>query len=177
NGLYVDTNGNATFANITANENNGGAYIFAVNNLTLATFVNVTFTGVNTFNNNTSGDGLNVNTDGAITISNITANANEYYGAYLDNLGNANGIKAITLSGTNMFNSNKDDGLYIEASGNVTLTRITANYNNDPGLDVSHGVYVYSSFGNILLTCGSMYNNEGYGYDLTVGFVGKTITL
>lgn len=179
-GLYVDTNGNATFANINANENSGGgAYIVAINNLTLTTFANVIFTGVNTFNNNTGGDGLNVNTDGAITISNITANANQYYGAYLDNLGNANGIKAITLSGTNMFNSNEEEGLYIQASGNVTLTRITANNNNDTvvGAPQSAGVYVYSSLGNILLTCGSMYNNEGYGYDLNVAGIGKTITL
>ncbi len=183
-GLLVYTNGNVVFANITANNNNnGGAYIQAINNVTATTFANVTLTGVNTFNENNNLHGIYVATDGAITISNITANENSTYGAYLDNITNANsgptGIKAVTLNGVNMFNNNIGDGLSIDASGNVTLTRVTANYNNDLSLGApqSSGVYVNSSAGNIVFTCGSLNYNEGGGYSLTVAGVGKTITL
>ncbi|MFN3491681.1 MAG: beta strand repeat-containing protein, partial [Anaerolineales bacterium] len=183
-GLFVETNGNVVFANITAKGNGlSGASIEAVNSVTSASFANVTFTGVNTFNGNASGNGLSIVTDGAITISNLTANGNANYGATIDNLTNANsgptGIKAVTLSGTNMFNNNLYDGLYIYASGNVTLTRITANNNNDllVGAPQSYGVYVYSTLGNIAFTCGSLNNNEGRGYSLNVAGIGKTITL
>jgi hypothetical protein len=181
-GLVVNTNGNVVFANISANLNgNGGANIYAVNNATSASLANVSLTGINTFNGNMSTSGLVITTDGAITVSNITANSNVGYGASLDNLTNANsgptGIKAVTLSGVNMFNNNVNGGLYIYASGNVTLTRITANYNNDPSLPAAPGVTVYSSLGNIVFTCGSLNNNEGKGYFLNVAGVGKTITL
>jgi len=181
-GLVVNTNGNVVFANITSNLNgNGGVNIYAVNNATLASLANVTLTGVNTFNGNMSASGLVVTTDGMITVSNLTANSNIGYGASLDNLINANsgptGIKAVTLSGVNMFNNNNFIGLYIYASGNVTLSRVTTNYNNDPGVGLSHGVYVHSFLGNITFTCGSLNNNEGRGYSLSVAGVGKTITI
>ncbi|MBL8089438.1 MAG: right-handed parallel beta-helix repeat-containing protein [Anaerolineales bacterium] len=179
-GLLIYTNGNVTLANITANNNTDyGAYILAVNPITNGV-ANVTITGVNTFNNNVNDDGLYLVNDGMITLSNITANGNGNIGAMLDNFTNANsgptGIKTVTVSGVNMFNNNGYDGLYIYASGNVTITRITANYNNDPGIAAANGVTVYSNAGNIAFTCGSLNNNENIGYSLTVT-AGKTITI
>src|SRR5690606_33908585 len=115
-------------------------------------------------------------TDGAITISNITANNNDLSGVELDNSNHANGgLKNVTITGVNMFNGNEGNGLYISASGTVTLTRITANYNND-GIGNGSGLVVFTINGAINLTCGSMYNNADYGYDLNAGS-GKPITI
>src|SRR5690606_5318971 len=170
-GLFIESNGNVTIANITANNNGDyGAYIQAERNTNVAntTFANVTITGMNTFNNNGI-NGLVIENDGLITISNITANNNEEEGVVLDNVSRANpnstGIKNITINGVNMFNGNKGTGLLISASGTVTLTRITANFNNNLGS--GSGLEVTTINGAINLTCGSMYSNAQYGYNLT----------
>lgn len=177
-GLAAYSNGSITLANITANANtNRGADIYTeYNNLTNITYANVTLTGVNTFNVNGS-DGLVIYADGNITVSNITANNNTLTGAILDNNDFANpitnGIRTVTVSGVNMFNEN-DFGLVIDSNGTVSLTRITANLNND-GTGDGVGLYVLTD-GAINLTCGSMNSNTDYGYDLIAG-VGKVVTI
>lgn len=177
-GLGIFSNGAVTLANLTANFNGEqGAEIYNWNDIAATSAVNVTITGVNTFNGNDS-KGLFIQTDGAITLSNITANANAFQGVYLDNVAQANvgptGIKALTINGVNMFNNNGGNGLEFYITGNVILTRITANNNNDlvGGAPVQSGVFGTAG-GAITLTCGTMYNNEGYGYNLT----GTVITL
>jgi hypothetical protein len=173
-GLYVESNGNLIFANLTANNNvSQGANLSTENNLLPTSTANVTLTGINTFNENLS-SGLAIFADGMITASNLTANSNGSYGAYLDNDFLANGaVKTITLTGTNMFNNNQGDGLLVYATSNVMLTRITANYNNTFGFGT--GLEVYTN-GSITLTCGSMNNNAELGYNLNAG-VGKVVTL
>jgi hypothetical protein len=178
-GLRAYAGGAVTLANITANLNgNTGVIIETANDTTATSYANVTLTGVNTFNGN--GDhGLYVYSDGAITLNNVTANDNTGKGAWLDNLAYANvgssGIKNIALNGSNMFSSNGSDGLYVQGTGTVNLTRITADLNTDAGGPVANGVFV-QTLGAINLTCGSMYGNEGSGYDLSAG-VGKLVTI
>lgn len=177
-GLAAFSNGSITLANLTANNNtNRGVDIYTeYNNLTNTTYANVTLTGVSTFNEN-GAEGLIVYADGNITVSNITANNNFFTGAVLNNDLYANpgttGIRTVTVSGVNMFNGN-DYGLQIFSNGVVTLTRITANSNND-GLGDGDGLIVVTE-GAINLTCGSMYNNIDYGYNLTAG-IGKVVTI
>lgn len=174
-GMVIHSNGTVTLANLTANENGGfGALIDNYYNASSTSTVNVTITGSNVFNNNGQ-SGLSITTDGMITISNITANYNGEYGVDLNNSNYANGaIKTIVLSGSNMFNNNILTGLTFSASGAVTLSRITANYNDDGVLDTEFSAGVRGITGStITLTCGSLYNNEGNGYNLT----GTIITL
>jgi hypothetical protein len=178
-GLRIFGSGAVTLANITANLNGDtGVIIETANDTSAASYANVTLTGVNTFNDN-GNHGLYIYSDGAITLSNITANENTAKGAWLDNLAYANvgpsGIKNITVNGANMFNGNGSDGMYIQATGTVSLTRITVNSNTEAGGPVASGVLVQTS-GAINLTCGSMYGNEGSGYDLSAG-VGKLVTI
>ncbi|MBX3037584.1 MAG: right-handed parallel beta-helix repeat-containing protein [Anaerolineales bacterium] len=174
-GLLIYSNGMVTLANLTANQNMGfGVSIDNYYNAQTTPTVNVTVTGSNFFTNNGQ-SGLRITTDGIITINNITANNNGEYGADLNNSSYANGaVKNIVLSGSNMFNNNILTGLTFSASGAVTLTRITANYNNDTviGPQLSAGVQGIAG-GTITFTCGSLYNNEGNGYNLT----GTVITL
>jgi hypothetical protein len=164
-GLLISSNGAVTLANLTANSNtNEGVEINNFNNATTASYVNVTLTGTNTFNGN-GNDGLNILSDGIITLNNITANDNAGYGAKLDNtIGTA---KNIILNGVNTFINNSNTGLHFNTNGSATLTRVTANSNNDGvgGVPQSAGVYGRALLGSITFTCGSLNNNEGTGYD------------
>lgn len=165
-GAYLHSNGAITIANITANNNTGnGVEINNFNNTTASTFSNVTLTGVNTFNGNGL-DGISITSDGIVTTNNITANDNEAYGTFINNVGNA---KNIVMNGVNMFNNNDGTaGLSFTSGGAVTLTRIIANNNNDnsTGGATSDGVIGVAGT-TITFTCGSLYDNEGEGYNLT----------
>lgn len=178
-GLNIQSKGNVMLANITANSNGAGVYIDTNNDFTDTGLANVTISGVNTFNNNDL-HGLQIYGDGVIALSNLTANGNSEKGVWVDNLAYANlgatGIKNVAINGVNMFNANGSDGLYVQSKGTVSLTRITANLNNDPDVgETANGVFIQTD-GAINLTCGSMYSNQGAGYDLTAGS-GKVVTI
>ena len=90
------------------------------------------------------------------------ASYNDGMGAYLNNcLWNGTkctGSGSITLTGTNTFSYNYGDGLYAYTHGNITLNNVTADNNGWTG------VYGNSADGSILVACGSMTNNRGYGW-------------
>jgi hypothetical protein len=158
-GLQIFSNGVVTTNSLTANFNTGhGVYIGNIFNALPTSAVNVTMNGVNAFNDNTTGSGLIVSSDGIITLNNITANGNDDYGAYLDNATNGT-LKNIVLNGNNSFVDNSSSGLFFTASGAVTMTRVTASSNGDDGINGT-------AVGNITLTCGSLILNDESGYDL-----------
>jgi putative surface-exposed virulence protein len=173
NGLIVYSNGAVTASNVTASLNTlYGAFIDNYHDLLPTSAVNVTILGANTFNGNALGSGLMVYSDGQITLNNITANANGEYGAYLDNATYAGVVRNILLNGTNNFIGNTEGGLFFNASGSVFLTRVTAALNNDStvGAPLSAGIFGTAG-GNITLTCGNLFLNEGSGYFLSSGGV------
>jgi hypothetical protein len=83
----------------------------------------VTLTGANTFNYNDSG--LVAYSNGSIALSNVNANGNWWFGAYLMNYAGAGNV---TLTGTSVFNDNYY-GLIVDSMGNVALNDVTANRN------------------------------------------------
>jgi hypothetical protein len=92
-------------------------------------------------------------------------------GAHLDNVDlMPASLKNIVLNGTNNFVNNALDGLFFNASGSVFLTRVTAALNNDSivGAPLSAGIFGTAG-GNITLTCGNLFLNEGSGYFLSSG--------
>ena len=158
--------------NVMANNNAaGGAYL---NTWGLSKPQSVTLTGSNYFigNNNQlndgNEDGLDIISDGAITVNNLTAWWNDGKGAYLDNclwnsgLNKCTGSGNITLTGTNSFIGNTEDGLIADTHGNIILNNVTADNNGGTG------VSGYAD-GSILVACGSMTNNGGYGWSLAAG--------
>jgi hypothetical protein len=164
-GLMINSYGAITLNNVTA-EGNGleGTVLYNDSNLTGQA---VTLKGSNTFNNNGGDGGLGVFTQGAITANNITAFGNDGVGAILINCncGPVISAKNVTLTGVNTFVGNGMDGLWVEASGSVVLSRVTAS-NNDPDLDDNGvGIYVIAD-GNITLTCAFTTDNYGGGYYL-----------
>lgn len=138
-GLDISANGAVTLNNITATYNNGSG-VNIVNNYGVSMPKPVKITGTNTFSNNTSsGDGLSIVTYGAVSLNNVTANNNDYYGVYVGNYG-ATTPANVTFTGKNQFNSNAQVGIYISTHGNITLSNITANTNG------SYGAYLNQNF-------------------------------
>ncbi len=150
-GLLAKSNGSITINNIIANGN--GLHAVALDNSTASSAQVVSMTGTNTINGNFYG--LDIESVGAITISNLTANSNpEGYGAYLKNSTAATAQK-VTLTGTNYFNSDFG-GLEIISKGTITLNNVTANLNTN-----NAGVYLNNTAGtaDVMITSGQFNNN------------------
>jgi hypothetical protein len=202
-GLFITSNGNILLNNITASDNlNTGA---SLDNCIRSGFgpcsitgKSVTLTGINSFNRNSgSGDGLAVFASGAITISQVTADHDNYDGAYLDNCAYDFAAKCtmlvpynITLTSASTFENNSFNGLYINATGAVMLKNLTASFNHGDGAQILNndrlltprpvtiggtnafngndydGLYVYS-YGSIMLSNITANDN---GRSLSTGF-------
>lgn len=172
-GLWIETNGVVTLSNITANDNQGGSGAEIDNtNYPTGSFA-VSLSGTNVFNNNWY-YGLDVNSDGAITVSNVTANNNGqnmgfYSGARLINSA-APTPQNVTVSGTNFFNGNNYYGLHVESQGVISVNSITANDNVFSG---AAGAYLHNNSGAdtskkaVTLTGTNVMNgNGGTGLDV-----------
>jgi hypothetical protein len=173
-GLEIKSNRTITLNNINANSNDVRGLV--LDNQCSCTLANVVITGTNTFNVNgdyglSIGIGLLVNSEGAITINNLTANGNGDTGAQLTNdIYPVSPAKPnVTLTGVNNFIGNKFNGLVIDSFGVVSLSKVTADDN-----EFGDGVRVNTD-GNITITCGSATVNGDAGFELTSSF--GTITL
>ncbi len=91
----------------------------------------VTINGLNTANNNYQ-LGLEVNSTGAIKVSNLTANWNGGQGAWLYNRWNV-ALGGVSLTGVNHFEGNNGTGLLVQSYGNLTLSNLTAIGNKVEG--------------------------------------------
>ncbi len=172
-GLEAWTSGSVLMNNVSANWNHtGGALINATSG---SGPQSVTLTGNNLFIGNNDGDdltheedGLDVFATGSIAINNLTGSFNDGDGVFLNNC-LYNGVQCagsgnVTLTNNspiwlNYFIGNSTDGLYIDSHGTVTLNKITADKNGQDGVSVG-------TDGSILVACGSMTNNGGFGWSL-----------
>jgi len=140
-GLEIQSYGVVTLNNITAIENGfdaidtigSGADVLNTN----GTYVKaVSIKGVNVFDGN-EGYGLYVDSDGAISVSKVTANNNKIYGARLYN-GGSPGQSNVTISGYGVFEWNNwgttsGFGLYVNSNGSITTTNLSVNHNYGTG--------------------------------------------
>lgn len=127
------------------------------------------------FNGNLDGDGLEVYSSGAITITDLnSASFNAGDGVYLNN---RSGPAPVSINRTRPFGMNEtsgnaDAGLVIITKGAVTLNRIAANNNGEDGAYVSNCVVsgplalCSNVSGPVTLTSGPEWVNEfsGNGY-------------
>jgi len=88
----------------------------------------------NAFNDNNY-SGIEVKSDGAITITNLTASDNGDTGAYLYNADGSGGITLLTaVSGVlSNFDSNSGLGLSATSKGSISVTNVSANSNGSGG--------------------------------------------
>lgn len=134
-----------------------------------------------TFNGN-RGDGLHVLANGQITLNKVTADDNyligSEYGAFLDNSSWTGGISVLSSYGANEFIGNGEDGLYIQTTCSVILSKVTAQYNGGYGMWVDNAEGTSTAL--ISLTTGTATYNHWDGIYMesfgTISLSGITAT-
>ncbi len=165
-GLKVKSKGIITLTDVIANNNTSNGA--TLENNVGASVSAVSLTGTNIFSNNNS-SGLVISSFGAITASNVFANSNAIYGAYIFN---SNSIlpAAISLTGTNHFKYN-GTGLYVSSKGQITMSNIAANFNTGSGAYLTN-ISGPSTSGITFTGTSSVSNNGTHGLQLnTLGTV------
>ncbi len=106
--------------------------------------------------------GLYVETNGNITLNNVTSSGNSQgAGAFLDGTGNVN-ISDST------FADNGDNGVWVQAEGDISLTDTDATNNGFDGADLIN----YEGTGDVSVTGGDFSDNDEAGlYIITSGNV------
>ena len=159
NGILVVSNGNITITNtISSNNVSNGA---TLDNDTCATcFIKILSTGGkwNEFDDNT-GRGLQINTNGDITIAKIHVDENQFAGIFLDTLARNFTINDGTANG------NGDWGLNIQNLGALTINRFKASDNGLDGMILNNNFDITGTKNVILTKCEANLNG-GAGIDV-----------
>jgi hypothetical protein len=129
-GLNVQSLGAIKANNLTASYNTGNGANLR-NEQNFGSF-SVTLTGTNEFEFNNM-IGLVAATNGPVTLNNVSANSNNYYGVFVEST-NAVTQAQVNFTGTNYFNDNSNDGLFVITDASITLNNITANGNGASGV-------------------------------------------
>lgn len=132
--LQIRASGAVTLSGVQVSNNTGkGVYI----NNRIGTLLAKPVTVINsTFNKNSTG--AIIESDGVILLNSITASMNRNYeGLYAFN-NTALVPRAITITGMNNFNANKDTGLKVISNGQITVSGVRASTNE------YMGIYLYS---------------------------------
>jgi hypothetical protein len=139
-GIQITSGGSITLKNVVSSSNHFGRGAFLDNSLA-ASPSGITITS-STFSEN-NGAGLEASTRGSVVVNGIIAN---------NNTNTSNGATITTTAGSGnvsvssgIFDNNTNNGLKIDTLGTVTLAKISSNFNNLAGVDLtSSGVPVGS---------------------------------
>lgn len=173
-GLMAYTRNNVTLTTVHADEN---GYMGAWIGTDPEPAKVVAISGMSTFNDNgyvTPGSGLEVYATGAITLTNVDAGDNGYWGAYLNNTYGATPAN-VSVLGTlanwiNWFGYNGEEGLYILTNGAVIVNKVSASGNGSEGVYIDNSISATSP--NVTINTGWYTNNMGIGLSvLTKGTV------
>jgi hypothetical protein len=135
-GLIANSIGAILAANITALDNTWeGGYLFNGDSPSPKA---VSITGLNVFTYNGL-DGLEIQSNGVVTVSNVTASGNVWSGLIIFNRDTSTVQQNVTLSGLNVMNGNGQTGVDIDSYGAVTLSNVTANLNGNPSPGDGYG--------------------------------------
>jgi hypothetical protein len=153
-GLEIVAMGNVSLLNVIATDN--GDEGVQINNIASSVSATVQVLGTNVFTGNT-GDGLNIRSDGAISLNNVTADTNLDNGIDIDNTSGTTNA-AFTITGTNSFSGNTNNGMNVLSEGAITLSNITANGNT-----LGTGAYLMNDYvgaGGVTITGVNSFNNN-----------------
>ncbi len=168
NGLFVRSFGAITAANLAAHRNGGTTYGYgaSLDNRGAPSARGITLTGTNIFQENWTGN-VYVQSDGAITASNLTATGSRAGdgGSFANEF--AATPQKITLSGVNTFSGNWMNGLEIASRGIISVSSLSSSENGRSGAG-GHGAYLHNdaldAVSGITLTGASQFNdNLEYG--------------
>lgn len=118
------------------------------------------------FNESTQGFGLNVLSDGIITLTDSRANENVTFGALLDNTTGSTGVSILYKKLTNHFDANGDNGVEIISNGSVVIKSAIVMGNGGLGAWIDNCRYLAGACqgkGSVSITGSSFYINHGYG--------------
>ena len=153
-GLGVWASGAIALKDITA-VGNGDKGAYLDNDASGAYPINLT--GVNIFSENGS-DGLVTFSNGPIKASNVVANVNSGWGAYISNIG-APSAAAVTFTGANQFKYN-GAGLFVWSNGAISGSNVTATNNDDAGAMLMNNGTGYAS--SVKLTGVNLFNDNSH---------------
>ena len=169
-GLSIYTKGAVSTNNVTANSNVNGMGV-RIDNLSSDPSApqNVTMTGNNQFNGNYY-SGLGLHTYGTVLLNSIVANNNGKtgslygYGLFLDDYFGS-GIhgtlpRNVTLTGTNQFDNNYLEGLWVQTLGAISMNSVEASGNGLEGTVLNNNFT--AAVGGITLTGTNTFNNNWY---------------
>jgi hypothetical protein len=148
-GLVTHSAGNTTLGNVQANSNGlTGAYITGWNDGTGDVMItNSTFSG------NVNGTGVDVLSDGNLTLANVIANGNNT-GAILNT---TPGAGSISVTGGH-YNGNDYNGLEASSAGNITISNTDISSNSWDGADLST-----NGIGDISVANSTFTENNSWG--------------
>jgi hypothetical protein len=134
-GLSVNSVGAITLDYVEDTGGNAASGIYLVNS-SAATPQLVTVNRTRS-NGNTNAYGLYIDAYGLVTLNDVFTSGNRY-GTEITNTitGSTAGVKLLSTFGENIFNNNTYDGLLINSFGDVTLNKVTANWNGHQGVEV-----------------------------------------
>jgi hypothetical protein len=168
-GLNIDSSGNILVDNSTIN-NNGVLVTFnsgiILNNVSATTPKTVTVSRATIYG--IPECGLQVTSEGLITLNNVNSSNNtgsSGCGAYLNNApGTTAGVTILGTYGENQFNTNATEGLRVYSNGPVLMNKVTADGNlAGSGLVVDNSI----GAGGVTLNIGSFSNNAYTGLSIT----------
>ncbi len=131
--------GNSGFYRLSVNDSDptDSTSYFWVNGLGYEAGGNVIMTGINNFSDNSLAGFIGLLSNGAVSLTNITANFNGSEGIYTDNTG---GSGNVTITGNNDSSMNGWEGLRVETNGVVSIANLGAGGNGQDGLYIQ-GLY------------------------------------
>jgi putative surface-exposed virulence protein len=120
-GLVIVSRGAISISNLIANANSGGTGAL-IKNSDAITAQPVTFTGTNETKFNFRG--IRILSQGAVSLNNLTSINNNHAGLSIEN--NFGFNSNVTLTGTNTFMNNGDDGIAVYSLGAISMNNVTA---------------------------------------------------
>ena len=146
-GINISSKGAITLTSVIA-DNNTNAYGASIDNhegtgsVTITSLASAGFAGANSFSGNSTSYGLSINSNGAVTITNIKACSNGHEGLYIINGAGTVTINKNLANWTNDFSHNGHPGsslagLSISTQGMVNISSSTASYNGGAGIDIN----------------------------------------
>ncbi|MFN8410897.1 MAG: hypothetical protein U0Z26_00780 [Anaerolineales bacterium] len=160
-GIEIFSYGAVVINNATASNNQTYHGIY-VNNQNPLIAKPVTFSSFVVANANGL-DGVDVLSDGVVTMSNVSASQNNDEGLNINNSQTAARQNAVTILGSSLLNQNYNSGLYITSYGAITLNNVTANGNGHVGVN-SYGAFLSNTGGllarNVTLTSVNNFNQN-----------------
>ncbi len=124
-----------------------------------------------------SGNGVRIESNGSVTLTNIEAYANGMHGVTITN--NYSGASGIVKIASGTFDYNSTGGLFVQSNRSITLTKVNASYNggvgvyltNDLGSSGFQPISIINDVKNMKTEGNGFQNNEVTG--LIINATGK----